>query len=340
MTMFNKQVKNQENELSAQVDQDLVVRNMPRPTLFKGAMNSTFLKGSQQNIIEPKNNVRVVGFIIILAGIIFIGVLVYLSYLFIIKPATKNSPEKTSYVVSTKATSTTISFNNSEDSVVTVSTTTVTETTTPNILDLATSTESNIGVDGTNNSPGSALPPLLDSDSDGLTDNEEMVLGTNLELIDSDADNYTDLAEINGGYDPLSSGQLDISKNINKYINSPIDYELLYPKDWEIQSLNDGRTIIFAAPDGSLIQISVQENSNQQSILGWYENSFSSVTVTYDKLKNSDYWEGIMGEDNLNFYLTDKERQNIYVISYIPAIDGRIAYPNIFQMMINFLVIK
>jgi len=53
-----------------------------------------------------------------------------------------------------------------------------------------------------------------------------------------------------------------------------------------------------------------------------------------------DRWEGIAGDDGLNFYLTDQERQFIYVISYIPSDERRLAYPNIFQLMINSLQIK
>lgn len=88
------------------------------------------------------------------------------------------------------------------------------------------------------------------------------------------------------------------------------------------------------------MQVSVQDNSDHQSILGWYNNSFPDVTITYDKLKTTENWDGIFGKDNLNFYLTDKKRNNIYVVSYLPAVAGRLAYPNIFQLMVNSLLIK
>jgi len=338
--MFNKQTKNQEKELAAKINQDLVVRNMPKPTNFGVAPRPTspIISGGQA-IIKPKSNVKMVGFIIILAGLIFVGALIYLSYAFIIKPSAKTDLKTTQTNSSGKNSDQDILANNNENTVITVATTSITATTTPDILELATSTE-NINSEEADQSSNMELPPLVDFDGDGLLDDEESVLGTEINLTDSDNDGYTDLAEINNGYNPLGSGLLDFNQNINKYINSVIGYELLYPKNWEIQSLDDNQTIIFAAPDGSLIQVSTQENSNQQSILGWYENSFSSVTVTYDKLRSSDFWEGIMGEDNLNFYLTDQGRQNIYVISYIPVIEGRIAYPNIFDIIIDSLEIK
>lgn len=50
-----------------------------------------------------------------------------------------------------------------------------------------------------------------DTDQDGLADKLEEALGTNPEKTDSDNDGYGDLAELNGGYDPLSSGKLPIN---------------------------------------------------------------------------------------------------------------------------------
>jgi len=73
--------------------------------------------------------------------------------------------------------------------------------------------------------------PLIDSDSDGLTDTEESAAGTNINVIDtdndglsdyeevkiyhtnplsadSDGDSYLDGAEVKGGYDPNGPGKL------------------------------------------------------------------------------------------------------------------------------------
>lgn len=44
---------------------------------------------------------------------------------------------------------------------------------------------------------------FLDSDQDGLTDQEEKALGTNPNMADTDGDGYSDGAEIKSGYNPL-----------------------------------------------------------------------------------------------------------------------------------------
>ena len=85
---------------------------------------------------------------------------------------------------------------------------------------------------------GTTTPPvsLIDTDGDGLTDQEEKILGTNPNLVDTDGDGlsdyeevkiyhtdplkadtdgdgYTDGAEVKGGYNPLGAGKMiDVKK--------------------------------------------------------------------------------------------------------------------------------
>jgi hypothetical protein len=52
-------------------------------------------------------------------------------------------------------------------------------------------------------------PIFLDSDQDGLTDQEENSLGTDSQKMDTDGDGYSDGAEIKSGYNPLKSAPGD-----------------------------------------------------------------------------------------------------------------------------------
>lgn len=51
----------------------------------------------------------------------------------------------------------------------------------------------------------------LDSDSDGLSNNFEVAIGTNVRNFNTDGDVYSDYTEIINGYNPLSLGRLPIS---------------------------------------------------------------------------------------------------------------------------------
>ncbi|MFC1617816.1 hypothetical protein ACFL2B_00885 [Patescibacteria group bacterium] len=48
---------------------------------------------------------------------------------------------------------------------------------------------------------------VIDSDNDGLSDEEEAQYGTDPNLQDTDGDSYSDKVEIDGGFNPLGPGQ-------------------------------------------------------------------------------------------------------------------------------------
>ena len=343
--MFGSKNKKNDNEqeLATKVNSDLVVRNMPSMARLYGVNNSQPsqiipIEGNTLGALSgPKNNFKIVGLIIIIGGLIFISGLVYLSYVYIIKPQIKTTvdvPTKATSskdkIIDTLPATSTEQVNDVEDNITSEVSPTVIE-----IINLnASSTTGSEILSNTN------LLPLIDSDSDGLNDEEEAVLGTNADLSDTNNNTYMDSVEINNNYDPVGSGKLSGNANLTKQINSTYGYELLFPKNWIPQLLNSDSTLTFTALDNSIIQISVQENTDKQSILAWYGNAFPDVTVTYDKLKSNDNWDGIMGDNNLNFYLTDKKRANIYVISYIAAVDGRVVYPSLYKLMINSFLIQ
>lgn len=337
-------------ELKKKVDQDLVVHNMPAN---RGLVSSSGLDTSgNQQMSEEKKHFKTIGVVIIVGGIILVGVLIYLSYKFIISPASNSNQtqvntsqqqlveENINNVVSSTE-SDGEEFSGQEEQVP---------------LSIASSTPSgSIEIDeGEQNQGGEVdnldnpaeedgqneidneeeLVPILDADSDGLSDDEENALFTSLFQADSDGDGYYDLSEIENGYNPSGEGLLEDSSALTRYYNSVANYSLLYPANWSLASSNNDYTIVISTPDNSLMQISVQDNARLQGILSWYEETIGQ-SADYDKLMSKDGWEGIMGENDQNFYLTDESRVNIYVISYIPAISERLNYKNIFDVMVN-----
>jgi hypothetical protein len=349
--MFENKNKNKTKNDKISVDQnlvdkvnsDLLVRNMPSQARLNGANFSssprTLNTGDSvlSTMAPKKNNHQIIGILIIVGGFVLIGGLVYLSYVYIIKPqvfvstvpVANKIPETTSIINMPRATTTDL----------VVATTSLVATVTPTTLDLASSSASSTITDASSTLTLN-LPPILDSDNDGLNDSEEAVLGTNPNLADSNNNGYQDLVEITNNYDPAGSGKLNTNKNLATYTDKVVGYTILYPKDWIHSSLSNDSIVIFNAPDDSIIQVSVQDNSDKQSILNWYSSSFPDATVTNDMIQTTATWDGIAGSDNLNFYLTDKNKKNIYMISYVPAITGRVVYPNIFKLMINSLTIK
>ncbi len=346
--MFNLRKSNKQTlqspEIIEQINKDLLVRNMPNANKLVGTGSPISMTSSlEKNIISPagaeKNNKhQTVGLVIVIGGFILIGVLVYLSYVFIIKnqlqPAKESVKEVNKVLVNVDggnaATSSQDIINPIVDASLLIPSTTV---------EVASSTLLEDVTEDTNQTE-EALAPILDMDGDGLNNEEELILGTSIEFRDSNSNNYPDLVEINNGYNPSGAGHLNSNSGLKKYTNEKLSYSLLFPSSWENSSLNDDSVVIFNTPDDSIIQISVQENSEKQSILNWYSALFPQAMLTYDRLISTDSWTGVFGEDFLNFYLTDKDKNNIYTISYIPAVSGRVVYPNIFKLMINSISIK
>lgn len=337
----NKQQPKIDDPVVSQVDQDLIVRNMPHHSRF-GSFSPSKTESQQGNggldNKVGKNNFKLVGGIIIIAGIVFVIGLVYVSYRLIIKPQSTSVDQATSLTpvivepVVSETPSTTAEIEATEVEAANSDSAVLTEN--------SSTTEDNL--DGENLLPEEGVipdeyvwTPILDTDGDGLTDEEELLLGTDFNDIDTDKDGYLDLAELQSGYNPNGAAYIKDSLKIKSYENSVGKYLAIYPSAWELRSLNNDYTAIISAADNSLIQISVQENTRKQSIMAWYQETFSNEEVTSDRVIEGDGWQGIMGGSNLNFYLTDGAQKNVYVISYIPVAAGRLPFSNIFEMIIK-----
>ena len=322
------------------VNQELIVHNMPTSSSPK-ASPAAPISGSQfLSAKTNKNNHQTVGIIIVGLGIILVGALIYLSYRFIIKPVAE-APISTSPIVNTQTPADEIKTTAPLVATSTASTTVIMEIE-PSVVDLINSSD-NLATSTASSTTETIIietPPLLDSDADGLTDDEEAALGTNISLPDSDSDTYGDLSELGNGYNPSGPDKLTASSYLTRYQNQTGKYEMYYPATWTLKSLNNDYATLISAPDNSLMQISIQDNPNIQNISAWYSATFPEETVSGSRLQKGAGWEGVMGEDSLNFYLTDSDRENIYIISYIPALSDRLAYPNIFNMIINSFVIN
>lgn len=362
-SFFKKEKNNQPEEAGEQAVQtnqpehNFIIHNMPSANRLQGRFSNT---GSVNSIetdaasansapesndstsAAPKRNFKAVGLVIIAGGLIFIGGLVYLTFHFIISPTASGPQTIVTAPIAEQTAATSTPLASSTIVTPTPSSADLNEAV-PTVLDSTVAAETSTEMVMNEEAPkktAADFPPLIDSDADGLNDEEEAVLGTSSAMSDTDGDAYADLAEINNGYNPAGEGKLSDNVALTVYTSIDFNYSILFPKEWGVETLSNQAVVVFTAPDESLIQISVQENPDGTGILNWYESSFSDVTVTYDKMLSADTWDGIMGADGLDFYLTDKNHKNVFIISYVSAVTDRIAYPKIFELMISSLVIK
>lgn len=165
------------------------------------------------------------------------------------------------------------------------------------------------------------MPLGSDSDSDGLTDEEEKLYRTDFKDPDTDGDSYSDKEEIINLYSPvLKGGKLETSGLTNLFTNPVFKYSLFYPANWVAQALDAANnTLIFTSATGEFIEVLVLENPKQLTILEWYEEQISPQKDSIlEKVKET----AIAGQKGIE--IPDLEGQRIVYFSSRDRIYGLI----------------
>lgn len=174
-----------------------------------------------------------------------------------------------------------------------------------------------------------------DDDEDVLSNLEETLLGTNPNANDSDTDGYKDGEEFNNGYNPAGVGKLSANASLGTYLNTTFNFSLLYPVKWDRNIASTDDSVIFTAPNKQFIQILIQPNSNQEEIVNWYKKTFNVTTIPNTQLAINETWDGVKAPDGLTVYLTNKDKNYIFVLTYNLASNKVLEYKSIFDMMVR-----
>jgi len=199
----------------------------------------------------------------------------------------------------------------------------------------------NLNIFNDNKNTNSAVPlnvnsgvgSSIDSDSDGLTDIEEVLFGTSVSLPDTDGDSYADGKEVIDGYDPNGEGKLVNSKKVRFYNEVEEGYSLLYPAAWVVDNdpINPGGKIFTSGEE--FVIVSIQDNPANLSARDWYLTK--SPGINSSLIKSVSNWEktlsGVLSLDGLNVYFTKNSKA--YVLSYNINILSEASYGAVFEMM-------
>ena len=178
---FKGKKSNSENpnnpSFSERLNQDFVVHNMPSPV-------SSEITVRKQSLAAPENHKKT-GIMIISGGIILVTGLLYGAYVLIIQPSLETKAPVTEEIVTELPVQPVVQENqpteiiasSSVESPVIAPITVEAPTTTVNIEEIVTPVQASI----------------IDADSDGLSDEEERLIGSNPNKIDSDGDGNADL---------------------------------------------------------------------------------------------------------------------------------------------------
>ncbi len=171
-----------------------------------------------------------------------------------------------------------------------------------------------------------------DTDQDGLTDKEEVLLGTKSDQADSDSDGYADLAEIRSGYDPLGKDKINANKNLVLVKHGK--WSVLAPAIWDNQ-LGKDDSAIFRASDNQFVQLLSLSKKSGQELAEWYQEIFTDQTAD---VMVSNGRQIAVSPDGLTFYVTQSKLDYIISLTYNPEETKLLSYSNILRLMADSLV--
>ena len=182
--------------------------------------------------------------------------------------------------------------------------------------------------------------PGVDTDSDGLTDLEEILIyETDPRLPDTDSDGFLDGNEVFHRYHPngLTPHTLMDSEVVDAYQWSDLDgeavYTILYPSMWKFEE-NEAEgvpVITFKATTGERIEIELYQYDFEDIDTEESEEELFATTS-----KNG--YQMLVSTSQLKAYV--QIGQEVYSFRYDPGIKGTIDYLQTFQMMLNSLEIE
>lgn len=177
----------------------------------------------------------------------------------------------------------------------------------------------------------------IDTDNDGLTDEEEKIYGTDSALPDSDSDGYLDTLEIQNLYNPIGFKPVRLfdSGKVKIYQNPTFSYSIFYPGDWIAQSLDpNNKDVMFTAATGEFVEVLAEDNPLKMTAEAWYLGQSPGVDasqlghfVTKEKL------EGVKSPDGLVAYISFEDK--IFAINYNIGLKTEINFLGTFEMMTN-----
>jgi hypothetical protein len=187
---------------------------------------------------------------------------------------------------------------------------------------------------------GSPFPnnsqPGRDSDSDGLTDVEEILYRTSSKKPDTDSDGFLDGNEVFHGYDPNAFAPATLAEGgVVKSFEVADDYSLNFPAVWTAVPEAKTGSVVFNIPSGETITLSWEKKEAATTLADWFSgtNPGADVKVSTGTTKNN--YPYLLTEDQMTYYIDAGVR--VATFAYQNTVKASVDYLATFEMMMNSL---
>lgn len=178
--------------------------------------------------------------------------------------------------------------------------------------------------------------PSKDTDSDGLTDIEERMYGTDARNPDSDKDTFLDGNEVFHRYDPngLAPSTLLDTGAVKVFADATLPFTVYYPTSWKASIDAAKKIVTFKTPNLATVTITWSAKEKDLTAEDWILKNVEGADIT--SLKSSYTMGGyynLRSKDDLIDYLDLGE--TVYVMTYALNDSPEISYLQTFAMMVN-----
>lgn len=164
--------------------------------------------------------------------------------------------------------------------------------------------------------------PGKDSDSDGLTDVEEVLYGSDPHNPDTDGDSYLDGNEVFHMYNPNGNAPSNLADAgfVRPFSQSGFGYTLYYPSQWTIQLIGGvTEQVQFRSATGESISVQKTIKSSEPA---------NGLPIT-----TRQGYTGVASADKMTTYL--ESGSDVFAIAYSLGSSTQINYLTTYQMMVN-----
>lgn len=183
------------------------------------------------------------------------------------------------------------------------------------------------------------LPPGgLDSDSDGLSDLEEPLYGTDPQHPDSDGDGFLDGNEAFHLYNPAAKAPVRLlDSGLVKVFSASAGWSMYIPASWAgVLDSPDGARATITTNRAENFKISLVDNNEQQTPLTWYLAQHPGViSSSLRPVRTKGGLDGLLSEDRLTAFFAWGNK--IFVLQYDLNGESFINFRTTYEMMLNSL---